>query len=102
MRVFYDNLIDKTGVTITPSSQVSTLPASNLAHEFRKRVWRTGTSTAAENVVFNLGSAKAVTSVILLDHTLTAGDSAIALEANSADSWGAPPLRIWLDGLALE
>jgi hypothetical protein len=69
---------------------VSTLPGSNIAHEFRAEPWRTGTSTAAENIVIDLGSAQAVTAVILLDHTLTAGDSGITLEGNSANSWGAP------------
>jgi hypothetical protein len=90
VRLFYNNLIDAAGVVITPSSEVSTLPAENVAHEFRKRVWRTGTSTAAENVVFDLLTAQAVTAVILLDHTLTSGDSSIILEGNTADSWGAP------------
>ena len=90
MRLFYNNLIDADGVVITPTSEVTTLPAENVAHDFRKRVWRTGTSTAAENVVFDLLTAQAVTSIILLDHTLTSGDSSIVLEGNTADSWGAP------------
>lgn len=90
MRLFYSNLIDADGVVITPSSEVSTLPAENLAHDFRKRVWRTGTSTAAEYVVFDLLTAQAVTAIILLDHTLTSGDSNIILEGNTADSWGSP------------
>lgn len=90
MRLFYNNLIDADGVVITPTSEVSTLPAENVAHSFRKRVWRTGTSTAAENVVFDLLTAQAVTAIILLDHTLTSGDSSIILEGNTADSWGAP------------
>lgn len=90
MRLFYSNLIDASGVVITPSSEVTTLPAENVAHEFRKRVWRTGSSTAAEYVVFDLLTAQAVTAIILLDHTLTSGDSSIILEGNTADSWGAP------------
>lgn len=90
MRLFYNNFIDADGVVITPSSEVTTLPAENVAHDFRKRVWRTGTSTAAEYVVFDLLSAQAVTAIILLDHTLTSGDSSIILEGNTADSWGAP------------
>lgn len=90
MRLFYSNLIDADGVVITPSSEVTTLPGENVAHEFRKRVWRTGSSTAAEYVVFDLLTAQAVTAIILLDHTLTSGDSSIILEGNTADSWGAP------------
>lgn len=90
MRLFYNNLIDASGVVITASSEVSTLPGENVAHEFRERPWRTGASSAAENIVFDLGSAQAVTAIILLDHTLTSGDSSIILEGNTADSWGAP------------
>lgn len=101
MRFFYQNLIDASGVSFTASSEVSTLPGSNIAHEFRGRPWRTGTSSAAENIVIDLGSAAAATSVILLDHTLTSGDSSIALEANTSSSWGAPPFSeslTWASG----
>jgi len=89
MRFFYNNLIDGV-VTMTPTSEVATLPVENIANEARTLPWRTGTSTATERVVIDLGSAAAATAVILLDHTLTAGDSAITLEAHTSDSWGAP------------
>lgn len=90
MRFWFNNVIDTVGVTFTPTSEVSTLPAENLAHEFRGRVWRTGTSITNEGVVIDLGSAQSVTSVILLDHTLTSGDSTIKIQGNASDSWGAP------------
>lgn len=90
MRLFYTNLIDAASVVITETSEVSTLPSSNVAHELRGKVWRTGTSVALEAVVFDLGSAMAVTSCIVLDHTLTAGDSLIRIQGHTADSWGAP------------
>lgn len=93
MRFFWNNLIDASGVTFTPTSEVSTLPVENIANEFRARVWRTGTSVADENVVIDLGSAQSVTSIILLDHTLTSGDSAIAIQGNASDSWGAPSVN---------
>lgn len=101
MRFFYDNLIDYAGVVLTPTSEVSSLPVENVINELRKRVWRTGTSVAAEKIVIDLGSAKAVTSIILLDHTLTAADTLIKLEANSSDAWGAPPVSetlTWASG----
>jgi hypothetical protein len=91
MRFFYDNELDKTGVIVTPSSEVSTLPAINILNEFKSKPWRTGTSVATETLVMNLGSAKAITSIILHGHTLTSGDTTIKVEANSADAWGAPP-----------
>lgn len=90
MKFFRTNLIDASGVIFTPTSEVSTLPASNLAHEFRKKVWRTGATSATERVVIDLGSAQTVTSIILLDHTLTFADSNILLEGNATDAWGGP------------
>ena len=39
----------------------------------------------------DLGSAQAITSIILLDHTLVSGDTTIKIEANSSAAWGAPP-----------
>ncbi len=89
MRFFYNNLVDGV-VTMTPTSEVATLPVENIANEARTLPWRTGTSTATERVVIDLGAAAAATSIILLDHTLTAGDSAITLEAHTSDAWGAP------------
>lgn len=93
MNFFYENIIDADGVLFAASSEVSTLPASNLAHEFRKKVWRTGSTSAAEYVVIDLGIAQNATACILLDHDLTVSDSQIAIQANSSDSWGAPPVN---------
>lgn len=101
MRLFWSNLIDVVGVVFTASSAVATLPGSNVAHEFRSVPWRTGTSAADETLVIDLGSAGAATSIILLDHTLTAADSAIAIQANATDSWGAPSFNqalTWASG----
>lgn len=93
MRIFHNNLIDADGVVITATSEVSTLPVENVAHEHRALPWRTGTSVALEAVVFDLGTAQAVTSVIVLDHTLTAGDSLIKIQGHTSDSWGAPDVN---------
>lgn len=89
MRFFYENLIDAP-VTMTPTSEAERLPVENIADALRGRPWRTGTASAGENVVIDLGSAQAVTAIILLAHTLTAGDTLIKIEGNAADSWGAP------------
>ena len=90
MRIFYNNLIDADAVAISETSEVSTLPSSNVTDELRGKVWRTGTSTALEAVIFDLGSAQAVTSCIILDHTLTSGDSLIRIQGHTSDSWGSP------------
>lgn len=50
----------------------------------RNTYWQADGTSA--NIVIDLGSAQAVTAFILQDHNLTA----VTLEANSADSWGAP------------
>jgi hypothetical protein len=81
MRVHYVNLIDASGVIFIPSTYDVSFPADP---------WKTGTTVAAESVAIDLGSAKAVTSVILLDHTLTSGDTLIKLQAHTSNTWGAP------------
>src|SRR5688572_1286488 len=92
MRFFYDNLIDYAATVITASSQNSAFPANNVANQLREKNWRTGTSTALESVTFDLGSAKSVTSCIVLDHDLTASDTLIKIQGHTSDSWGAPTI----------
>jgi len=93
-RIMWTNLVDSS--TITASSEDSALPGANIANALRTKVWRSGTTSVSpdaatqENIVIDMGSAKSVTSVILLDHDLTALDTGIALEGNASDSWGAP------------
>ncbi len=65
MRFFYDNLIDYDGVVITARSEQVNLPASNVANEHRKRVYRTGSTYLQEWLVFDLGAAKAVAAVVI-------------------------------------
>lgn len=90
MRILRDNLIDYSATVITAGSADVDLPVANVQHPHRGKVYRTGVSAAAEWIKFDLGSAKAVQAVILLDHTLTASDSLIKLQGNATDSWGAP------------
>ncbi|MEW6304696.1 MAG: hypothetical protein AB1705_14570 [Verrucomicrobiota bacterium] len=90
MRFFYDNLIDASGVVVTTSSEQSDLPAANVTHEHKAKVWRTGSSVALEYVVFDLGSAQSVTSCIIFNHTLLNTDTLIKIQGNSSDSWASP------------
>lgn len=83
MRLFSDNWIDYTATVITPATQDSILTAANIANALRKKVYRTAATQAAESITLDLGSAKAVTALILLDHTLTAGDSLLKLEGST-------------------
>lgn len=93
MRFFYSNLIDASGVVVTASSQVTTLPASNVVHEFKTKVWRTGVTVADEWITFDLGTARTVQAVAVLAHTLAQTDSNIYVQGNSSDSWGAPAFQ---------
>src|SRR5512139_2649169 len=92
-RLMWDNYGDYAATTITSSSENADLPAENVQHPFRTKVWRTGVSTASEWIKFDLGSARAVQAVVLLDHTLTGDDSAISLQGNATDSWGSPSVN---------
>jgi hypothetical protein len=94
MRFFHTNLIDASGVIITDSSSASSsLTASNLAHEHKAKVWRTGTSNATETVTFDLGSAQSVTAAIIFAHTLTASDSGFDVRG-STDNFAASDVLI--------
>jgi hypothetical protein len=53
----------------------------------RNTVFRTGVTFA---YVIDLGSPQQVTALAVLDHNLT-GSGTLTLQANSSDSWGAPP-----------
>ncbi len=90
MRLMWQNMIDVSGVVVTAGSENADLPVSNLIHPHRGKVYRTGVSVAAEWVKFDFGSPKAVRDIIILAHDLQVGDSAIKIQGNATDSWGAP------------
>jgi hypothetical protein len=90
MRIFYDNLIDYSGVFISGSSENTAFPISNVVNQHRENPWRTGATVAAEFVQFDLGSAKSVTSLIVISHNLTPSDTLLKIEANTTSSFVAP------------
>lgn len=105
MRFFYDNWIDYAGVVLTPTTEVDSLPAENVINELRKKVWKTTAGGPTERLVIDLGAARAVTSLILLDHDLLVGDTNVKLEGNAADSWGAPSFSqnlTWASGTIIQ
>lgn len=93
-RFLYSNLIDLSATVISSSSEGSDLPDDNVQHPHRGKVWRTGVAAAAEWIKFDLGTAQNVQSFVALAHTLTASDSAIRIQANATDSWGAPSVDV--------
>lgn len=88
MRLLWENLVDLAATTITGSSENSALPVENIAHAHRQKVWRTGSSSGAESVSFDFGSAKAVSALVILDHDLLATDTALKLEFSDASDFG--------------
>ena len=93
IRLFYNNLVDASGVVITKSSESSTLPAANVIDDQMTKVWRTGTSTAAEYVSFDLGASTAATAAIIHAHTILVGDSAIIVKG-STDNFSASNVTV--------
>lgn len=90
VRFAYDNRVDYATTTITATTESSTLPASNLKNHLRTKVYRTGNTVTDEAIVFDFGSAYSVSFIAILNHTLTASDSNVRLEANTSNSWGTP------------
>jgi hypothetical protein len=82
MTFYYSNLVD-TASSVTGSSAASGLPASNVQNQLIPRVWRTGTSTAAETITFDFGTAQTPTAAIIAGHTLTSGDSSIQVRGST-------------------
>ena len=65
IRFLWNNLADI--AALTPSSELSSLPAKNIQHPHRKLVWRTATDNL-EWVEMNLGAAYTVKGVALINH----------------------------------
>jgi len=82
-----NNLVE--GATITGSTSNAQFPASNIAEDFRTKVWRS--TSNSDNVVFDLGSIEPVDYLAIADNWQSGfGVSTITVEANATDSWGAP------------
>lgn len=92
MRIFYGNKATSGQVTTLLSSGSSSgNPASNVMHPFRKMLWTTGSSTAAEYIEFQFPAPVTASSIVLLNHDFTGSDT-LSVKANTLSSWGAPPL----------
>ena len=91
MRLIADNYV--LSATITPSTESPFFPKANLSNQLRSKRFRT-TSKSTQNIVFDLGTAKAVNSFIMLlpkEDAINLTESAtIKIQANATDSWGTP------------
>ena len=90
MLIYHNNVIWNSGVNVTASSESELLPATNLFLEQRGAIWRSGTSTADEYLVWDLGSASLVQNLILSDYAGAWSSATVKIQGNASDSWGAP------------
>ncbi len=94
IRFSYINHVDSGG--ISASSEVSTLPVSNIQDPRPTKVWRSA-GTSAEYLAVDLGSAKSVSVATILCHNLSASAQP-TLKAHSVDDdWGNAPFSESLD-----
>jgi hypothetical protein len=83
-RFCYSNVLTTGAVSITSSSDTTSLPDDNVTHPWRTKVWR-ATNNSLEWVQFNLPSAQAVQQVAIFNHNFTAGATVTLLGATNAD-----------------
>jgi len=97
LRAIWDNRFFDAAAALTPSSEVATLPASNVQDRLRKRVWRT-TGCAAEYLRADLGEPAAdesrppVLALALINHNLTTAGRVRLQAAGAGDTDFAAPL----------
>lgn len=90
VRFCYFNLVDQQVTTITPSTENTLYPASNLKNKFSTNVWRATTSSA--NVVFDFKTVEPVDTIIVRGSLLDGFgfNGSITIEANATNEWTAP------------
>ena len=87
MKIFYANQCLTS--TITAYSEQPTYPVSTALLDTRLSRYCRTINDNSEWIVFDLGSAKAITDLFILGHNLTAG-ATVVLQGNASNSWGAP------------
>jgi hypothetical protein len=92
LRIAYQNLVDD--ADLTPNTEDPFFPVENIQDIHLGCAWRTVGTTA--QVVIDCGSALEVSCIGLAGLNVT-DDATITVEANSSDSWGAPPFSTSLD-----
>lgn len=82
MRLLYQNLFDLG--TLTASSEVANLPATNLKNKILKKVWRT-TGISGQYLTADLGSAQLINSASFFYHNFTVNGTFRLRAANVSD-----------------
>lgn len=87
IKFFSDNLVDS--AITTASNENSLFPVSNLTHPFRTKVFRS--TTNSDTIVFDFLETSEIDSIMIVDDPRQGfGFTAITLELNSINTWGAP------------
>jgi hypothetical protein len=98
MRIIWQHKLDDTD-DITESSAKTNYDGDNTINAHLFKTWRT-TDVTSENIVFDLGSAVAIDSVVISNHNLT-NAATIKFQMHTSDAWGAPDVDetlTWREG----
>lgn len=87
IKFLYSNLVDATS-HLEASSEQTSLPASNVTHFWKTKVWR-ATGDTSEWIKFDFGSAQDFKVVCIVGHNFSSG-ATVKFQANATDSWGSP------------
>jgi len=82
----YDNLIKS--ATLTPSTVSAQYPVANLVDDRRSKVYRS--TTNSDNIVIDLGSAKAINAFSIVHNGTSFGVTTVTLQLNSTNVWTSP------------
>ncbi len=92
MRLLWDNQIDDTDFTLTPSTAAANFPETNLQDQRLSEQWRM-TQITSQSLVIDAGVGNTITATAaaIAAHNLTNG-ATITIQGNASDSWGSPTL----------
>lgn len=85
MRIAWNNYADDAEMTV--SSEKTTLPATNVQHEFRTKIWRSDGTLTSEHLSFDLGESKLVSAAIVLDHNFSLSNGSLFQLRHCEDNW---------------
>jgi hypothetical protein len=88
MLLYYQNLADT--ATLSASTADPNWPVANLQNPQRVRTWKTLGTQTQEWVVFDLGSAQAITDCILHFNNFDGTETGVQIQGNATNSWGSP------------
>jgi len=84
MRIAYDNYID-TASALTALTETAGYAVTNVQEQRLSQIYKS-TSASAQTITIDLGSAKSINTIALMNHNFTTSASVI-MSMNSSDSW---------------